>query len=382
MNLKQFTIRLSPLVCSALIVLSASKQVDAQGDRQRATNKQNFSKELLASGSLIDTDALDAAEDQFFDSMDIDLKAKDLRDQYLENAIRSQKKLAPFMNTQRYRTEVRKELPGAPIGLHCVYGQYTQLTRALHEMGDTLKIIPTDMNAQNACAAFKRGMRQKYSGPEYTGCIREGKMYASNAQYAAALDQFISRQKISAQNPDSLRNVLANEFAKKNFSIESIEPGTIMIVPRSPGSKTKFHAIMYPGIGIKDSVGNFVPTPDGIPMFVAHNMERLDDLFKSWDTRNVFATDIKKIAVAEYTKEFHRIESMSSDGLIAYLSDGVSDLVSSLRPMSRTALLKLARAKYFGHDIPTTQKPYQIAMNAPAFDLPNSFKSQILQKVR
>ena len=288
----------------------------------------------------------DFMADQYTDyTAQLSAKADTLCARYIENATAVYKQLKglPYMG-RSYVTKVKKEIPQAPVGKHCMFSQYTHLQRALDALNDTLMLIPAVGSAGNpraACRAFKSEMRNKYSGKEFQNCIHEGKMYASDAEFAAALE------KCSAGLSDSVRQAKQEKFNKSNFSAEKLNPGTILIVPRRSGSVREFHAIMYLGRGRLDSAGNFIASASGEHMFIANNRESIGEVFKTWDTRNVFAADIKNIAIALYAQELARIQNMGRDELIEYLSDcglalhGVSDVM----------LKELAVAKYFGQDV-------------------------------
>lgn len=288
----------------------------------------------------------------FMDEMCLDKKAENLCEKYMENMLAAQQKLGPLVGTRGYRAAVRRELPGAPVGLHCVYGQYTQLSRALSEMGDTLTIVPRD--ASRACAQFKYQMRGKYSAPEYAGCIHEGKMYDSDSTYNAALEKYIARRHIKPDTPDSIRARAAADFARKNFSADQLEPGTMMVVPRYRGSKTKFHMIMFLGRGRIEN-GQFVADPSGRYIYTGHNRETIGDLFETWDSSNVFAADTKKIARAEYAKEWKQIESKSREELIEMLVNGNGESPENLKDLSRPILLQMVRQNYFKDQLPQMQ---------------------------
>ncbi len=290
-------------------------------------------------------------------------RAEDTRDKYIENMLDAQKRLGPKVGTRGYRAAVRRELPGAPVGLHCMYGQYTQLMRALNENGDTLTVIPH--GAKSACAAFKADMRAKYSKPEYSGAIHEGRAFESDSAYNAALEKYLVRHGIKDTSPAEERDRFVKEFAKHNFSLAQVNPGTIMIVPRFRGSKTKFHAIMFLGEGRVES-GEFVPAATGHYMFTAHNRERIGDLIGTWDMSNVFSADIEKILQVEYTKELKRLESMPRDKMIEYIVTGTEISAERFNGASRGDLIRLVHAKYFGDDIQKALtnpvNPAQIAM--------------------
>ena len=272
----------------------------------------------------------------------LDNKAKNLRDIYVRNMLAAQAKLNPLLGKRGYSAAVRQELPGAPVGMHCVWGQHTQLARALAETGDTMTIIPD--GARTACVQFKSEMRKKYKPCEYTDCISEGVLYESQSDFLDAQKRFLVQNKVWANAPDSVKQKTEQKFQQKNFCADDLNPGTILIVPRYRGSKNQFHAIMYLGRGYVQD-GKFVADANGRHIYTGHNRENIGDLFKAYDTSNVFAADIKNIAKAEYTKELERIKAMSDDELRRYLGEPV---IYSLYP--RKTLLNLAIAKYFNKD--------------------------------
>ncbi|MDE5615902.1 MAG: hypothetical protein K2I81_03670 [Alphaproteobacteria bacterium] len=275
---------------------------------------------------------------------------------YIENMLAAQKRLQPKIGTRGYRTAVRKELPGAPVGLHCMYGQYTQLMRALNENGDTLAVIPD--GGKSACVAFKDQMRRKYTKPEYAGAIKEGRAFESDSAYNAELGKYLARRGIGDSTDIAKRDAAIAEFAKHNFSLAHVNPGSIMIVPRFRGSKNKFHAIMFLGEGRIES-GEFMPDATGKYMFTAHNRERIGDIVKNWDMSNVFSADIEQILQVEYAKELKRLESMSREQMIEYISTGTEIAMDKLLELPRPELIRLVHAKYFGDDV-------QKALSAPA----------------
>jgi len=290
-------------------------------------------------------------------------RAEDTRDRYMENMLDAQKRLSTKIGTRGYRAAVRRELPGAPVGLHCMYGQYTQLMRALNENGDTLTVIP--QGAKSACAAFKTNMRAKYSKREYDGVIHEGRAFESDSAYNAALEKYLARRGITADSPIEKIRQLTQDFEQHNFSLEQVNPGSIMIVPRFRGSKTKFHAIMFLGAGRIES-GEFVPDATGRYMFTAHNRERIGDLIENWDMSNVFSADIEKILQVEYSKELKRLESMPRSKMIEYIVAGTGIPAERFTDTSRSELIRLVHAKYFGDDVQkmliNPVNPTQIAM--------------------
>ena len=278
----------------------------------------------------------------------LNLKAENLCNVYMDNMLDAQQRLAPHIGKRDYRNAVRQELPGAPVGLHCVYGQYTQLNRALDELGDTLTIVPS--SARASCAEFKTQMRKKYTANNgFENCIFEGKMYESDSAYMAAMNEFISRKHAKT---DSAVMRYAQQFAKNNFSVDAIDAGSMLIVPRTPGNQRKFHMIMYVGRGRIEN-GKFIPDNNGKPVFTAHNRERIGYLFDAWDTRNVFAANIQQIAQIKYKQELTRIESMPRNQLIQYiLARNSSVTADKLNQMPTYMLQKIARDKYFKGQIP------------------------------
>ncbi len=272
----------------------------------------------------------------------LDDKAENLSDIYVKNMLRSQAKLNPLLGKRGYSAAVRRELPGAPVGYHCVWGQYTQLSRALAETGDTLDIIPE--GARTACSQFKEKMRSKYANNEYADCIYEGTVYQSDSAFQAAKDKFLARNKVAANTPDSVKKQITKRFEGKNFNADNLNPGTILIVPRYHGSRNTFHAILYLGRGSIEN-GKFIPNKNGRHIYAGHNREKIGDLFSSYDMSNVFAADIKRIARTEYAKELERIKSMSSKQLIKYLGE---PMPYGMYP--REMLVNMAIAKYFNKD--------------------------------
>lgn len=294
-------------------------------------------------------------------------RAENTCDMYIENMLAAQKRLNPKIGTRGYRAAVRKELPGAPVGLHCMYGQYTQLMRALNENGDTLTIIPK--GGKSACIAFKDQMRRKYSRPEYAGTIKEGRAFESDSAYSAELAKYLERRGITDSTEAARRDAAIAEFAKHNFSLAHINPGSIMIVPRFRGSKSKFHAIMFLGEG-RVEAGEFVPGATGKYMFTAHNRERIGDIVQNFDMSNVFSADIEQILQVEYAKELKRLESMPRDQIVEYIVAGTQISAERILKLSRGDLIQLVRAKYFGDDV-------QKALNAPKMPPQISMQHQL-----
>lgn len=274
----------------------------------------------------------------------LDNKADCLRDKYVKNMLNAQEKLHPLLGKRNYYAAVRAELPGAPVGQHCVYGQYTHLNRALCEMGDTLTIIPRGGHA--SCTGFMYHMEKKYNKTEFPGCIHKGVMFETDSAYNVALEKYLKRSGVQADTPDSVRAQYMKKFATRNFSADGLNSGSIVIVPRYRGSQSKFHAILYLGRG-RIEKGKFVADATGRHIYVGHNRENIGDLFKTYDMSKVFAADIREIARAEYVNELKRIESMSTEELIVFLSGAdLSHKVLAAYP--RDTLVRMARDLYFG----------------------------------
>ena len=318
----------------------------ANGMGHRDIGNISWNKIHIHNAYAFSQTAADAmATEQFLEQ-----KADSLCGHYVNRMLNAQHRLAPFIGTAQYKNAVTQELPGAPVGMHCVYGQYTHLTRAIHEMGDTLNIIPDAGN--RSCNAFRATMQKKYSGPQYAGCIHAGVMYASDSAYNAALGKYLAARRITDTSPDRLRIAATREFAKNHFSIDKLNPGAILLVPRHRGSRTKFHAIMYPGRGHIGANGQFVADSNGDALYSAHNKERLGDLFDTWDTSNVFAVDTKKNAQVEYAAELQRIETLDTPNLIAYIAPKTQADRDALATMTRHELQQWVRKKYFNRGTP------------------------------
>lgn len=274
----------------------------------------------------------------------LDNKADCLRDKYVKNMLNAQEKLHPLLGKRNYSAAVRAELPGAPVGQHCVYGQYTHLNRALCEMGDTLTIIPFGGHA--SCIGFMYHMEKKYNKTEFPGCIHKGVMFETDSAYNVALEKYLKRSGVQADTPDSVRAQYMKKFATRNFSADGLNSGSILIVPRYRGSRSTFHAVMYLGRG-KIEQGKFVSDDMGRHIYVGHNRENIGDLFKTYDMSKVFAADIREIARAEYVNELKRIESMTTEELIVFLS-GADLSYKVLAAYPRDTLVRMARDLYFG----------------------------------
>ena len=344
--------RIIPYLLAGISMSMNSSNASAQTISAPEANSNLIANVLKVKGT---SDLLALAEhvdvhfhDLYSTDLCLNLKAENLCNVYMDNMLDAQQRLAPHIGKRDYRNAVRQELPGAPVGLHCVYGQYTQLNRALDELGDTLTIVPS--SARASCAEFKTQMRKKYTANNgFENCIFEGKMYESDSAYMAAMNEFISRKHATT---DSAVMRYTQQFARNNFSVDAIDAGSMLIVPRTPGNQRKFHMIMYVGRGRIEN-GKFIPDNTGKPVFTAHNRECIGYLFDAWDTRNVFAANIQQIAQIKYKQELIRIESMPRNQLIQYiLARNSSVTADQLNQMPTHMLQKIARDKYFKGQIP------------------------------
>lgn len=267
-------------------------------------------------------------------------RADSLCEEYMTNMLTAHAKLNPLLGTHGYQAAVRRELPGATVGQHCMWGQHTQLSRALHKMGDTVTIIPRD--ARTTCIKFKQHMRNKYQ--DDAGCIYEGVLYESDSAYNAALARHLARHNIDSNTPDSTRNHETAKFARNHINADKLNPGAILIVPRSHGNRSQFHAITFLGRGRIENK-TFVPDSLGRHIYVGHNREKIGDLFNSYDTSNIFAADTKQIATVEYARQLQRIMNMSYTELTNFLTDADTP-PQMLRLYTHDALVRMARDKY------------------------------------
>lgn len=137
------------------------------------------------------------------------------------------------------------------------------------------------------------------------------------------------------------------------------------------------HLIMYLGRG-RIVKGNFVADKNGRHMYVGHNRERMGDLVETWGTRNIFASDTRKIARVLYSQEWRKIENLSDSDLLQYVAPK-PDTRGHLAGASREELLKLARERYFHQAMPVQQPNHVrgiLAMNK----VPQDNTITILQK--
>lgn len=276
-------------------------------------------------------------------------KADKLCDEYIKNVISTCKKLN-YLSTEKYMTKqyrmaVSKEIPGAPVGQHCMFSQYTQLNRALYKLNeDTLNLIPN--SGSKSCSALKLSMRKKYSAPEYNETIKEGHLYRTKQEFNIALKKFLEQSK----NVSDYENLIKT-FSAKNFIAENMHRGTILIVPQTRNSQRSFHAIVYIGRGFIDKNGSFKESKTGEFLFAANNREIIGNIFKFWNTKNVFMADIKKIAVIGFRKEFERLKNMETESLLKYVSDDTkTNSKTNHESFERDVLVVFATLKYFGLD--------------------------------
>lgn len=224
-------------------------------------------------------------------------KAIKLVTNYIDNAINGVNHILASKKKTSYPSAVRKELPGAPVNsehtLHCLYGQYTQLNRAITELGDTIQIIPKTDNAHMATSSFRRHMTKLYKNEEYPNSIYSGHLYSTDKEYNKALDRYLAvKTKGKTENIDSLRAKYTADFEKNNFCASSLNPGSIIIV--SSG-----HAIMYLGQGRIEN-NQFVPDANGTAICCSYNAEQPATCLSTWNTDKAFAADIQNIATTKY----------------------------------------------------------------------------------
>ena len=238
----------------------------------------------------------------------IDARVSELIRTYIDNAVDGTRRILANKKKLGYIRAVQKELPGAPHSarhgtLHCLYGQSTQLKRALAKLNDSIKIIPSIDNAHQSSLAFKRQMAKLYDNPKYPGAIRRGNIYTTDAEYNRALERYLSKTLRGKHgNLDSLRSVYTADFAKNNYPASALTPGAILIVGGG-------HAVMYLGQGrIVNSV--FVPDANGSAVCCSYNAEHAAISLNVWNTHNTFAADIAKIASVEYENELARADEL------------------------------------------------------------------------
>ena len=303
----KFTKILPYLLCGTMTMMSA-KGIDAN------KTKDSWSmNDAWRAKTAVDINKL-AQDQENAKAENLENKAKQLCDTYIDFVLQGQQNIKQNKSKQKRRAAVLDELPGAPVGRHCMFGQYTQLNRAMRELQDTLSIIP--FQGRNSCARFSYEMTKKYGNPEYAGAIRNGQMMNPGA-YKSALQAFLKLNHVTDQTPDDVKQQVVARFEKNHFSIESLHPGTILIVPRSAHSNGK-HAIVFLGRGrVRD--GKFTPDENGAFMYAGYNNESVGDIFRSFDTHNVFAADIYNISLASYENEFENVENMNYSDLYTFV---------------------------------------------------------------
>ena len=97
-----------------------------------------------------------------------------------------------------------------------------------------------------------------------------------------------------------------------------------------------------------------------------------------------FAANTEKIARIEYNKEFSRIEKMSNEQLVQYLKNAQYNEIT-LRKMTRPALLRLARDKYFNINQPikNNQRPMMADLHFnPQYNQNQLLAMNTMQKTR
>lgn len=222
---------------------------------------------------------------------EIEERAEQLITNYVDNAVNGAKRIIENKKKKGYMSAVRKELPGAPARRHCLYGQYTQLNRALQQMGDTIQIIPTVNNAHMATSSFKRSMTKLYDNPEYPNSIHRGHLYVSETEYNRALNRYVTAR-AHGQSDTTLQEKYTKEFEKNNYCAAHLNPGTIIIVNSG-------HAIMYLGIG-RIQNKEFIPDEKGQPICCAYNAEHTAMRLSNWKINRSFAADIQNIVTQKY----------------------------------------------------------------------------------
>lgn len=297
-------------------------------------NKSNAPKTGFATHQIIDTNIPNTRDL-------INAKAQELVDTYIDNVLQGQKNIKHGKGG--HRTAVLREFPGAYVRWYCIYGQYTQLNRALGSLGDTLTVIP--FGGRHSCPEFRRLMKQKYSGPEYAGALHNGKMYKSDKDYNTALNAYLRHNNVNADTPSDVRQKLIDRFAQNNFSIESLHPGTILIIQKS-ATPSNTHAVMYLGRGRMEN-GVFVPDSNGKFLYAGYNNESIDDVFTTYRTNRMFAADIYDIAAVEYSKELNKIQNMKYEEMFRYVYDMPCDLYAMTPNIQ--SLREMATDKYFNN---------------------------------
>jgi hypothetical protein len=240
-------------------------------------------------------------------------KAKALCNEYIQRVLDGQKNIKKSKQNMSYASAVRQELPGAPVGLHCLFGQRTQLNRSLRELGDTLSNFTPNTAG---CPTFRDKIIKQYP----RGIWHYGKMYKSDNEYNSAFYAYLRQHNITENSTDAEIEKLRTRFEKNNYSIESLHPGTIIIVQRSPNPNNT-HAIMYLGRG-RVVNGKFIESQNGTPMYAGYNNETIAEInFNGlmFGEYPVFAFDVNDAVMGIYEKQAQEILDMSNMELIQYV---------------------------------------------------------------
>lgn len=281
----------------------------------------------------------------------INTKAKELCNLYISNVLRGQQNIKN--SNKSYFGAVRTELPGAPVKQHCVYGQYTQLNRALNELDDTLTVIPFD--ARYACSTFRNEMKKKYAAPKFAGALHNGKMFKSEAAYNRALSAFLAHNNVTDKTPQDVKDKVIAKFEQNNYKADDLHPGTILIVQRG-SNPNNAHAIMYLGRGRVENKKDFIPDSNGVHIYAGYNNESVGDLFLAFNTDHVFAADVYTIASALYTDEVAKIQTMNQKELFQFVYDESSETYAFMPHKDK--LETMAMDKYLNKTtfVPTVPK--------------------------
>lgn len=269
-------------------------------------------------------------------------KSKELCDKYIDFVLQGQKNIQS--GHDGHMSAVKRELPGAVPRWYCIYGQYTQLNRALAELGDTLTLIP--FNGRHSCPEFRRLMKEKYDNNTYSNAIHSGKMFQSDTEYNRALQAFLKHNKVTDSTPDIQKNTVVAQFEKNNFKASDLHPGTIIIVQHN-NTPSNTHAIMYLGRGYVKA-NEFVPDSNGEFIYAGYNNETIGNIFTTYNTNHLFTADIYNIATVEYTKEYKNIMNKNNQELFDYVYTP-SDAMYCVYP-NREKLKELAQEKYFNRN--------------------------------
>ncbi|MBO4672312.1 MAG: hypothetical protein J5608_01510 [Alphaproteobacteria bacterium] len=293
----------------------------------------------------------------------VNAKAQDLCELYISNVLRGQQNIKN--SDKSYFGAVRTELPGAPVKMHCVYGQYTQLTRALNELNDTLTVIPFD--ARNACSTFRNQMKKKYAAPEFAGALHNGKMFKSEESYNRALKAFLVHNNVTDKTPQDVKDKIIAKFEQNNYKADDLHPGTILIIQRG-ANPNNAHAVMYLGRGRVENRKDFIPDSNGVHIYAGYNNESVGDLFLSFNTNHVFAADVYTIASALYTDEYNKIQNMDQKELFQFVYDTPSDKYAFMPRKEK--LQTMAAQKYFNKETFVPAVPEKVQNMAQISPIP------------